>query len=340
MPKDVVFNESVVTLKQVIPLMMKYSVPVLPNNYALWYTYVVNSKPELNKEIDSLLVEKNQVSSHQVDSLYEKHLQADQHHASQALTKSMEDFAGSISKSIGFTQEDTQKFEQAMDTVHSELNGMDSDAVEVDQISDFVDDLISQSLQMRDNAKGFSESLNHAQEEIKRLREKLEYTRQEALRDELTGALNRRAFNETVARLIDMENQDCALILCDIDHFKKFNDTHGHQLGDQVLKVVAARLSKYSNVKASTYRYGGEEFAILVEENASKMAAPLAEQLRQSIERLVIKDKKSQKQVAKITCSFGIAQYALGFSNFTWIELADERLYRAKEAGRNRVMAK
>lgn len=340
MKKNVVFDESVVVLKKVIPLMMKYNMPVSPNNYALWYTYVLKTNPKLNQEIDEALAGEEQLSGHRIDNLYEKHLQSDEHMQSQIVSESVEDLTNSISQSIDFTQQDTQKFEQAMSSAHEELNGMNSSSVRAEQISGFVGELISKSMEMRDNAKGFSESLNNAQEEIKQLRAKLESSRQEALKDELTGAYNRRAFNEALERFVSTENFDSALIMCDIDHFKSFNDTHGHQLGDQVLKVVAARLSKFSGIKASTYRYGGEEFAILVEEGGLKMAEKLAEQLRFAIERLTIKDKKSQKQVAKITCSFGIAQLCPEINSFNWVELADERLYQAKATGRNKVIAK
>jgi len=339
MENNVVFDDSVVALKKTIPLMMKYNVPVLPKNYALWYTYVSNQNPELSKELDSVLAAQNRFTGFHADSLIDKHLQSPEQEQAMSLNERAENFAHSISESIGFTQENAQKFEQAMDLCHEELNGMDSDLIATDKISDFVGDLISKSLQMRDNAKGFGESLQSAQDEIKQLRHKLESSRQEALRDALTGALNRRAFNEGIEQLISDKKDGSALILCDIDHFKKFNDTHGHLLGDQVLKVVASRLSKFGTVNALAYRYGGEEFAILVQEGGVKAAAKLAEQLRLNIERLVIKDKKSQQQVAKITCSFGVVEYQSDINSFNWIELADQRLYKAKDAGRNQVIS-
>jgi len=338
MEKNIVFDDSVVALKKTIPLMMKYNVPVLPKNYALWYSYVSNDNPELSKEINSVLASKKTFTDSHASSLFDKHMPSSDQATNKALSDSVEDFAHSISQSIGFTREDAQKFEQAMDMCHEELNGLDSEVMQTAQMSSFVDDLISKSLKMKNNAKGFSESLTTAQAEIKLLREKLANSREEALRDELTGALNRRAFNEALESLISQKQDGSSLIICDIDHFKKFNDNHGHLLGDQVLKVVANRLSQY-DVNASTYRFGGEEFAIIVKEGGNDAAAKLADDLRVKIERLVIKDKKSQKQVAKITCSFGVAQYQVDSTSLSWIEIADQRLYQAKESGRNKVVA-
>lgn len=339
MDNKAVFDDSVIALKKTIPLMMKYSVPVLPKNYALWYTYVSNENPELSKEIDSVLSTKAPFTDLHADNLFDKHFQSTEHEQVEQLSNSVEEFAYSISQSIGFTQQGAEKFEQAMDICHGQLNDLENSALEAEEISKFVGDLLSKSLEMRDNAKGFGESLKNAQDEIKQLREKLESSREEALRDELTGALNRRAFNTKLDKLIATKQSGSALIICDIDHFKQFNDTHGHLLGDQVLKAVAGRLSQYSAVQATTYRFGGEEFAVLVHEGGIGVAMQLAESLRRKIERLSIKDKKSQQQIAKITCSFGVAEYDESLNNFTWIELADERLYQAKETGRNKVVS-
>jgi len=338
MEKDIVFDDSVLALKKTIPLMMKYNVPVLPNNYALWYSYVSNENPELNKEIDSVLASKNTFTDLHSESLFDRHMQSPEQETAQQLSDSVEDFAHSISQSIGYTHDGAKQFEQAMTMCHEELNGLDSDTIQGSKMTNFVEELISKSLAMRENAKGFSESLNSAQQEIKQLRDKLANSREQALRDELTGALNRRAFNEALAALISAQKEGSALIICDIDHFKVFNDTHGHLLGDQVLKVVANRLSQY-DVDALTYRFGGEEFAILVQQGGTTVAAKLADELRLKIERLSIKDKKSQQRVSKITCSFGVAQYQVGQDSLEWIELADQRLYKAKESGRNRVIS-
>jgi len=338
MSDNVVFDDSVVTLKKTIPLMMKYNVPVLPQNYALWYTYASNAIPELNQEIDSVLASHAPFSDFHAESIYDKHMKSEDTENACKINQSVENLASSISESIGFTKDGAEKFEQAMDTCHEQLNGIDSNAVESEQISSFVGDLISKSLQMRDNAKDFGQSLNSAIAEISLLREKLENSRKEALVDELTGALNRRAFNDAMNDIIASGATDSCLIIADIDHFKKFNDTHGHLLGDQVLKVVAGRLASTGDIAASAYRFGGEEFAILVPRGGIALASRLAEHLRKSIEKLVIKDKKSQKKIAKITCSFGVAQFTPGCTVFSLIELADSRLYQAKKGGRNRVV--
>ena len=124
------------------------------------------------------------------------------------------------------------------------------------------------------------------------------------------------------------------LILCDIDHFKKINDTHGHPFGDQVLKKVASILKQSIRQVDLTARYGGEEFAIILEASDEEGGLIQAERVRQSIEDLVF-DSKGEK--ITITMSFGLAAYPLdGESKAELIDRADQALYAAKEGGRNR----
>ena len=338
MSSDVEFDDSVNTLKKTIPLMMKYNVPVLPQNYALWYTYASQANPKLNQEIDSVLASHPTLSNFHVESLSDKHLKSQVQELALETQKNVEDLVNSLNDSIGFTRQDAEKFEQAMDFCHDELSGINNGTVQTDQIADYVGELISKSLQMRDNAKDFGESLNKAQAEIRSLREKLQNSRNEALKDELTGLLNRRAFNDELNKLLADELSGSCLVIADIDHFKHFNDTHGHLLGDEVLKVVAKRLSKYDNRHISSYRFGGEEFALLISTGGIASASRLADKLRLSIEAISIRDKKSGKKMAKITCSFGVAKFSKELDSFALIDLADSRLYQAKENGRNQVV--
>jgi diguanylate cyclase len=192
---------------------------------------------------------------------------------------------------------------------------------------------------MRDNAKNLGVNLNKAQEEIKSLRMELANSQQDALYDALTGLLNRRAFEQEMEGLLSLPDVSACLIIADIDKFKIFNDTHGHPLGDQVLKAVGRRLSISCSNGAFAFRYGGEEFAMLLPKNTLKQATDMAEKVRMSIERLVIKSKKTGEPVANITCSFGVASLIKGKDSIETINLADERLYAAKKQGRNQVVS-
>jgi diguanylate cyclase (GGDEF)-like protein len=169
-----------------------------------------------------------------------------------------------------------------------------------------------------------------------------------AFRDELTGLPARRALNETLQKV----GRRYTVAMVDIDHFKKFNDRHGHDVGDQVLRMVASRLAKV-NGGGQAFRYGGEEFTVLFPGKGVKEALPHLEELRESVagagftlrhrRRPARKPKGKQagqkgSQKLSVTVSIGAAERQ-GERNrpALVIKSADQALYRAKKAGRNRV---
>lgn len=149
---------------------------------------------------------------------------------------------------------------------------------------------------------------------------------QQAERDALTALPNRRRFN---ADLMDLGAQD-ALLLIDIDHFKRVNDTFGHQVGDQVLQQIASRLAEVVRPEDTVYRYGGEEFAVLLKRVRCEQVMLLAERLRASVEELPLGSLNG----TSVTVSIGVARQGSGQA---LIQQADAALYAAKHAGRNRV---
>lgn len=158
------------------------------------------------------------------------------------------------------------------------------------------------------------------------------YTR--AVQDGLTGLWTKRHFMTQATALMEASNRygdALCLIMVDVDHFKKVNDTHGHVTGDKVLKGVAEILKKKVR-GGSAYRYGGEEMAVLLPKAELDGAAQVAERLRAAIEAHKIAG-------VKVTASFGVAQCEPGFADpGGFVEHADKALYQAKEGGRNRVV--
>jgi diguanylate cyclase (GGDEF)-like protein len=160
----------------------------------------------------------------------------------------------------------------------------------------------------------------------------------EARTDPLTGAVNRRHFAEAAAAekgRCTRYNHTGAMILFDLDHFKRLNDTHGHPTGDRALKAVADACAEEIRATDLLARFGGEEFAILLPETSMEEAARLAERLRHRIAAIEL---VADKGMVKMTASFGVAP--LPATPGSWEEsvaAADAALYRAKEQGRNQV---
>jgi diguanylate cyclase (GGDEF)-like protein len=158
--------------------------------------------------------------------------------------------------------------------------------------------------------------------------------------DALTGLWNRRHFDEQLERVLaetDRFGGSCALVICDIDFFKKVNDTYGHDAGDVVLQRVSTVLHDGVRTVDVCARIGGEELALLLPQTALEGATELAERLRQRIEAMQV---PHAGVTIRVTVSMGVATYAAGSdAKGGLFKRADERLYEAKHAGRNQVVA-
>jgi len=156
-----------------------------------------------------------------------------------------------------------------------------------------------------------------------------------AFRDALTGLPNRRALEEQLRAL----EAPYTAAMIDIDHFKTFNDTWGHQTGDQVLRLVANCLSENVKGRDTAARYGGEEFVVILPQTALTDAVNLANQIRTKVESKKLVKKSTGDILGVITISAGVTQYDANESAVDFLRRADVCLYAAKRSGRNRVVS-
>ena len=176
--------------------------------------------------------------------------------------------------------------------------------------------------------------------EVTRLKEHLEQVRRDAMTDALTNLANRKAFDEALERACAESERTGApvtLALVDIDHFKKFNDTWGHQTGDQVIRFVASVLGRHAEPPRLAARYGGEEFAFLCPAEGAGRVAPVLEEMRREIGCRRLKRRSTNEELGNVTISAGYAQRRRGETISAFIERADAALYASKRAGRDRV---
>jgi two-component system cell cycle response regulator len=169
----------------------------------------------------------------------------------------------------------------------------------------------------------------------------LERAKRRALIDELTGTYNRRFLEEALAKLVVPDDrrrgQALSLMVIDLDHFKKVNDTYGHQVGDMVLKTVAQTLHRTLKESDVLARYGGEEFVIVLPRTESAGAVAVAERLRIAVAGLSLR-KLAPAAPERVTISIGVASYPIHATTVAeLIRIADEALYQSKSQGRNRV---
>ncbi len=167
-------------------------------------------------------------------------------------------------------------------------------------------------------------------------RRQLEDLRRMVHVDPLTGAGNRRAQTiklDSVRAIFRRNNSPVCLLILDIDHFKRINDTCGHIAGDQILAALCELLRSTTRATETLYRHGGEEFVLVAEQTELDAAVKLAEKLRSCIEQQLF------SAGIWLTVSIGVAQLKSGETTEAWLNRADTALYRAKDLGRNRVVA-
>ncbi len=199
------------------------------------------------------------------------------------------------------------------------------------------DQIISEANKIKEETQTLKVELEKYKEKTSELTKRLEQTEAEALIDSLTGAYNRNAYNADIVRFIkefERYKHPFALIVLDIDHFKKVNDTFGHAKGDEILKIVAALVKNTIRETDKIFRYGGEEFVIWMPKVETNTAIQASDKIRRIIEG------QKWEAIAKgleVTASFGISCVKEGDTTTTVFDRADKALYKSKNSGRNQV---
>ncbi|AUI86095.1 diguanylate cyclase [Vibrio azureus] len=170
------------------------------------------------------------------------------------------------------------------------------------------------------------------------LRETNKHLSELSRKDGLTGLFNRNHWEQVLSEefeLLKIIDSPSSLVICDIDHFKKVNDTYGHHVGDEVIRRTSDLLQKAARSSDVCGRFGGEEFTVLLPQTSQTQARVFAERLRKQIEREVV---HVEELAIRFTISIGVSQYRPQFDNYMqWLKCADMALYRAKESGRNQT---
>ena len=226
---------------------------------------------------------------------------------------------------------DVGKHNSQVQSINTELSG----AAAVGDVSSKVA-LASMAKLMEANAR-LQNELKSAETKLHEQADEIQARSADALTDALTGRANRRAFDNEIERRIlewNRKQTPVTLLMVDVDHFKKFNDTHGHQAGDEVLKGVAKTLFKSMRDMDLVARYGGEEFAVVMPTTTVEQSKSAIERARKGIEQAVYAFEGKE---LKVTISGGVAQAQPNDVPAALIKRADEALYAAKKAGRNRA---
>jgi diguanylate cyclase len=312
--------------------------PAHPRNYEVWYHYATGYHPAVNQLVNQLLKTNGTLTQGDIDAIYDRFFSP---------VRQATEIDNATSRFINQIDAVMSMLGKAADSsvVHAtNLAGMNkrlTDTLGPDGIRKVIEALINTAREMETSNRALEGRLKSAKEEIQDLHSHLEAVRTENLTDPLTTLANRKHFDASVGALVGEANQKSeplSLLLCDIDHFKSFNDTFGHLIGDQVLRLVALALKDNVKGRDIAARYGGEEFAVILPETSLRQATTVGEHIRRAVMGKELMKRSTGENLGRITVSVGVASLHRGENVAALIERADNCLYAAKRNGRNRVI--
>jgi diguanylate cyclase len=253
----------------------------------------------------------------------------------------LEKFTARLESTLEAFYRSTKAARHATASYNSELEHHVAELGQVADTGAIVTSLADLAKAMLDHTRKAESEMRHSENEAALLRKKLATARRDAEVDHLTGLPNRRAFEALLDQQYAQAQaaiEPLCVAFCDIDHFKRVNDTHGHDAGDRVIQAIAEALVEITNQNCHVARHGGEEFVMLFRGIALGEAKKRLDETRERLADRRLINRESDKPFGQITFSGGIAN-VFGYENpRVALKAADEALYRAKEQGRNQIL--
>jgi diguanylate cyclase len=324
-------------MRLAIPLMNQNGVAMTPSNYTVWFEHVSGKNAALSAKIESLLQNGKGVTVQQSKELYEQFFDRGKDQA--ALNEMRQDLRRLLTEILNFVSAGAVTSANSSNKLRVCLDRLSPD-MSYEEIRVIIDQVLEETRVAVSSGDLLTERLNSAVADIQGLKKDLEQAKIEAKTDTLTKLANRKAFDELLHKVTqdaDSTGTEVCVIFGDLDHFKNINDSHGHLVGDQVLKVVALSLKGAVKGRDLVVRYGGEEFAILLLNTSLTNVKKLAENIRLDIASKRIQRKDTQESLGTITMSFGIARYFPNEGSESFMQRADRALYMSKRKGRNAI---
>lgn len=315
----------------------RFTIPPFPQFYELWYTYAAGVNASLNKALDNLNPE--DVGHDRLMELYREYIDSvDQSERFEVLSTSMKSAIDGVSNAVEDAMSTAKAYSGSLQAASDEL----SHDLDAGSLKSLAGTLLAETRHIQSANADLEHRLAESAETIASLKRDLDLMRRESEHDGLTGIANRKCFDARLDMEIDAADRDdtpLVLIMMDIDHFKRFNDTYGHQTGDQVLKLVSSVIRSSVRGTDLASRYGGEEFAIIMPACSLNAAVAASDKIREAVQAKELLKRSTNEKLGRITISGGVAQWVRGESAGDLIERADAALYEAKNHGRNCIRA-
>ena len=333
---EVDFEYATSVAEKAMRFMAQHRVPPTPNNFYLWFQYSLGATSDLKRAIDILIGNKRKFDAATNRDLFATYAgsRAADDGAANNVSQQLHSVMAAAKQFLTVAIADNRSQIQAISDV------ADQSEAGVDPKS-LIENLMSELAKASTRATKLETSFVETTRELDTIRDSLTKSEERAKTDTLTGLPNRRALDEffRAAQIAAMEKgEPLSVLLIDIDHFKKFNDSFGHGVGDQVLRLMAKVLQERVREIDLPARYGGEELIAVLPGADLATCAAVAERIRRSISEARITRRSTGEALPSITVSIGVGQFQLGESMADLIERCDRALYLAKGTGRNKVV--
>ena len=321
-------------LEEIGTFLATHQLELTGHSLAIAHGYLSGDDPQLARLIDRQVQARKPVTAEWLDEIAARHGQGDD---LAQLSQLMERLETSIDE-FGRTSQDAHK---ATSDYHSALEEHVSELEQVNLAGEVISELATIAKVMLKRTRVIEKQMQRSEAQTRSLKRRLEEARRSAEEDALTGLPNRRAFEarfEEEYRQARAAAEQLCVAFCDIDNFKRINDSHGHEAGDRVLKVVAECLSRISNDRCHVSRHGGEEFVVLLRDMPVEEARTRLDQLREQLAERRLVNRATDVPFGQITFSGGVADAFAFPDRRAALRAADAALYRAKQQGRNRIL--
>jgi len=315
--------------------MLQHGVPPTPENFSVWFNYAMAASPALKKTIDVLIANKRTFDSAVNHELYVTYIDPNSHRSTSG---------GFPAQLQGVISSAKEFLSTAISDNRNQIEALGEVSVQFQTVSDprpVLERLVEELSNATTRASSLEGSFLKASQELDSISDSLKLAELYSNTDALTGLANRRslaAFLRT-AQVAAMETGDpLSILMIDIDHFKKFNDSFGHPVGDQVLRLVAKVLQENVRERDLAARYGGEELIAVLPGANLDQCNDVAERIRRRIFEARLTRRATGEEISRVTVSIGAAQFRMGESADTLVERCDRALYHAKRSGRNCIV--
>jgi diguanylate cyclase len=331
-PDEIDFDYATTLADRANSYMAQHRVPPTPENFAVWFFYAMGGSLTLKKTIDILIANKRKFDSVVNRDLYVTYVKPySDPGLSDDLPEQVHAVIASAQEFLATAISDNRSQMESLGEVKSECQAVTDPRPIIEKLLKELSSATSRSTALEANFLRTTQDLDQ-------IRDSLKLAEQHSNTDPLTGLANRRSLEAFLrgAQITSMEaGTPLSILMIDIDHFKTFNDSYGHQVGDQVLRLVGRVLQESVRDCDHAARYGGEELIAVLPGATLDVCAEVAERIRRRVGEARLTRRATGEEISSVTISVGVAQFRMAESAEGLIERCDRALYQAKRSGRN-----